>query len=418
MKHGLKYKIRKEKSGAYLFDADQGKVKFIEEAEVEKTARDLGCEMIYPKEFPDDCFSAPSKVYFELTRRCNLRCGMCYNESGKELKDEMTTAQVFRILDELSSAGTFETRFTGGEPTQRKDFFDIVNYADEKGFFTSIGTNGVWSGDMLDKIAGSGLKMIIVSLEGDRQLNDSIRGKGSFDKAVRTLEYLSKNTGKQLRINLTLAKHNTGDNIGQLDFIVNLADRLGVPVINTMPIRLNGRSRGMKDMVISPEEYLSFVRHVEGLRKTCKASIQTYFDILGDRSRWLENQTSLINKSTCAAGVEACIIAPNGDVYGCAASNAAAEDAPQSLKRLFIAGNAKNEPFMRIWSDSSRWRSYRDIKANKSESCKACEHYGKKCFGNCFISSYLDTGRLNSDDPYCFSYLLKDDMARKIDGGD
>lgn len=404
----MKYKIRKEKNGAYLFNCETGKVKFLPEDIFQSIKGVTKCRIIYPKirleKLPDDCFSAPSKVYIELTRKCNLRCKTCYNNAGNSFGKELPKERIFQLLDELARAGTFEIRFTGGEPTQRNDFFEILEYAHSLGFFVSVGTNGIWSKDLLEKIAASSANMIIISIDGPEKINDAIRGKGSFKKAAYSLAYLSKNTDKVLRINTTLAKYN----VNHIDFVVRLADRYGVPVINTMPIRLNGRSVDfIKNHILTPKEYLRFVRHIERLRKTCKAKIQTYFDVLGKKSRWLENQTSLINKQTCAAGVEACVVSSSGDVYGCAASSPDNPKLSKNARRIFLAGNLNKDRLMDIWLDSSRWKIYRNFKLNKSKACFRCKFYMKKCFGNCFVSSFFGSGMLNSADPYCFAHLLK-----------
>jgi len=404
----MKYKIRKEKNGAYLFNCENGKVQFLPEDIFQSIKNIINCRIIYPKipleKLPEDCFSAPSKVYIELTRKCNLRCKTCYNKAGNAFDKELSKKKIFQILDELAKAGTFEIRFTGGEPTQRDDFFEIVDYAHKLGFFISVGTNGVWSKNLLEKIAASSVNMIIISLEGPEEINDNIRGKDSFKKAVNSLAYLSKHTDKVLRINTTLAKYN----INHLDFVVKLADKYKIPIINTMPIRLNGRSfEFLRNQLLTPKDYLKFIKHIEKLRKTYKVNIQTYFDVLGKRSRWLENQTSLINKQTCAAGVEACVISSSGNVYGCAASNPVDIKMDKKIRSMFNAGDVNKESLMNIWLDSSRWKIYRNFKLNKSKACFRCKFYRKKCFGNCFVSSFFSSGKLNSADPYCFAHLLK-----------
>jgi radical SAM protein with 4Fe4S-binding SPASM domain len=164
---------------------------------------------------------------------------------------------------------------------------------------------------------------------------------------------------------------------------------------------------------LTPEEYYEFIKNVEELRKSCSVKIQTYFDVLGERSRWLENQTSLLNKRTCAAGVEACVISPEGYVYGCAASNPIEDGLSKKTNNFFIVGNINERSIMDIWLDSEKWRVYRSFNLNKSKRCLKCNFYTKKCFGNCFVSSFFDSGKLNSDDPYCFAHLLKNSGVEK-----
>ena len=54
-----------------------------------------------PATVPDDCLVAPARVYFELTRRCNLSCLTCFNESHYPLAHELTTPEIFDVLKQL-----------------------------------------------------------------------------------------------------------------------------------------------------------------------------------------------------------------------------------------------------------------------------------------------------------------------------
>lgn len=82
---------------------------------------------------------------WELTCRCNLRCVMCYTDcfnNAEQVQQELTTAEVLRILDELQEAGCLELTFTGGEPLARPDFLTIYTEAHRRGFILTIFTNG------------------------------------------------------------------------------------------------------------------------------------------------------------------------------------------------------------------------------------------------------------------------------------
>ena len=85
----------------------------------------------------------PIKAMFELTSRSNLRCQHCYVVTGvDEGRKELTTREVFSILDQLADAGCLNLGFTGGEPFLRKDILDILEYAKGKGFNVIVLTNG------------------------------------------------------------------------------------------------------------------------------------------------------------------------------------------------------------------------------------------------------------------------------------
>lgn len=83
----------------------------------------------------------PLSVTFELTSRCNFSCVHCYLGQHRKEKDELTTAQIKSILDQLSTAGVLFVTFTGGECLLRADFFEIYMYAKRLGFMVCLFTN-------------------------------------------------------------------------------------------------------------------------------------------------------------------------------------------------------------------------------------------------------------------------------------
>lgn len=82
----------------------------------------------------------------ELTFRCNLRCAHCYvNEScgDRQVKrEELTTAEIFRITDEVVDQGCLWMLVTGGEPLLRSDFSSIYLHMKKRGLLVTVFTNG------------------------------------------------------------------------------------------------------------------------------------------------------------------------------------------------------------------------------------------------------------------------------------
>lgn len=78
----------------------------------------------------------------ELTYRCNLKCPHCYCPTYKDDAGELTTAEIFTLLDALKERGYLWLTLTGGEPLLRKDFSQIYLYAKSLGFLVGIFTNG------------------------------------------------------------------------------------------------------------------------------------------------------------------------------------------------------------------------------------------------------------------------------------
>lgn len=88
----------------------------------------------------------PVNVTVELTRRCPLACSHCYNNlpmaDAEARREELTTEEHCRLLDQLAEAGCLWLLFTGGEIFARRDFLDIYTYAKRKGFIVTLFTNG------------------------------------------------------------------------------------------------------------------------------------------------------------------------------------------------------------------------------------------------------------------------------------
>lgn len=98
---------------------------------------------------------------------CNMRCIYCppWGENSYTIDDNLDTDSLKRVLTYLNEAGFQVVKFTGGEPTLRKDLIEVVQFSSELFPETRIITNG-WN---LSKIASNlrqaGLNSIEISLD-------------------------------------------------------------------------------------------------------------------------------------------------------------------------------------------------------------------------------------------------------------
>lgn len=83
---------------------------------------------VKPQYKVENACSIPIVVQILLTRKCNYKCINCH-VYNMESRNELTTEEVFKILDDCANAGVLFIRFSGGEATLRKDFVEIVKYA-------------------------------------------------------------------------------------------------------------------------------------------------------------------------------------------------------------------------------------------------------------------------------------------------
>ena len=73
--------------------------------------------------------NAPICLTWELTYACNLACVHCLSSSGRRDPRELTTAECMTVIDTLQAMQVFYVNIGGGEPTVRKDFWELVAYA-------------------------------------------------------------------------------------------------------------------------------------------------------------------------------------------------------------------------------------------------------------------------------------------------
>jgi len=93
--------------------------------------------------FPQDSYK-PRLIACEVTRRCNLACLHCRASAQSEpYPDELTSEEWMGLIDEVVSFSSPILILTGGEPTLRKDIYEIAHYATSKGLRVVLGSNGI-----------------------------------------------------------------------------------------------------------------------------------------------------------------------------------------------------------------------------------------------------------------------------------
>ena len=135
-------------------------------------------------------------VQLTLTNRCQCNCKHCGVSKLREaIKGELTFEQIDLLFQDFRLAGCLVVDLFGGEPTLRRDLFDIIERGKSYGFRLSLETNGyVIDQSYMERLVAAGLDQIYLSLDDYRaETHDEIRRKkGSFDRAVRALELGAK----------------------------------------------------------------------------------------------------------------------------------------------------------------------------------------------------------------------------------
>lgn len=247
-----------------------------------------------------------------ITSDCNLSCEMCYASKYKRPHESLMSVSEYKSLwHQAKKLGAFGVHLIGGEPTIRKDLFDILAVLEPRKYLVSIVTNAfAVEEEMIKEFGKLKLFTICVSLDSDNESeNDKIRGEGSFMKALSVID-LCKKYNIMPEVSFTVSKSSMSRFNRMLEFTRSKGILLGCSSLSP-----TGRFEGMFDECPQEDEWLILKENLPSLR----------FDF-----------SHTFKGVGCPGGVEKLCISPYGDVQTCAIN-------PISF------GNVRDKPLEDIW---------------------------------------------------------------------
>jgi MoaA/NifB/PqqE/SkfB family radical SAM enzyme len=276
------------------------------------------------KYLKEEGFQPPQFIVISPTMRCNLRCTGCYASEYKQDKG-LSFELIDRILTECKELGMYFNVMSGGEIFTRKDIFDIWEKHNDIYFHPY--TNGTLiTESVADRLAELGNVSPIISLEGFEEETDARRGRGTYAKVMKAMDYL-KERGVVFGTSITETRQNL-ETVASYEFIDMLLEK-GVMVIWYFQYIPIGRNPTM-DIMPTPEQR-------DWLRKRLKEIRDSRPVFIGDF--W--NDGPYV-KGCIAGGREYLHITANGDVEPCVFCHFAVDNIKnKSLKEVI------NSPFMK-----------------------------------------------------------------------
>lgn len=389
-----RYILRDEPFGITKYDRLTLRHVFLKRDCVEDELSKLGYDVeMWPADLTDaprDIIFSPLRIYFELTNLCNLRCKPCFNSSGKPHLNELVTDEAKKSLKGMRADNIIDMRFTGGEVTQRPDWFDLLSYAKELGFSVSLNTNGVYEDpSIIDKLIFLDLEQITMSVDGDRDYHDYMRGRGNFDKTVSSMAKLYKKA--HIRINTLLTK---GSARG-LEEILELANRFAEE-INFFYMRTAGRALDLLDQAMSVEELSVFGQKVEGLKlKYPGLRILHSSQVMQMNSVDLEQQNQFDLKIGGPDGFTRLNLLPDGSIWP-------GGYAPYINPNLRL-GNIVDEGYslLPIWRHSEVLKRFREKSFEVQLRCLRCPEKKTICPGASVEMEIYRETTPDKKNPYC-----------------
>ncbi len=344
-------------------------------------------------------------VIWNLIRRCNLTCKHCYSISAdKDFPGELSTEEVFTVMDDLKAFGVPVLILSGGEPLLRKDIFEISHRAKQMGFYVGLSSNGTLiTENNINQIAEVGYDYVGVSLDGLRETHDRFRRRlGAFDEALQGIR-LCRYHGIKIGMRYTI----TQDNAHELPDLLQLMKDEDVDKFYLSHLNYAGRgNKNRKDDVVH-----QMTRNaMELLFDTCWADVQAGRKrefVTGNNDadgvyllQWIaqrypdkvEHMRAVLARwGGNASGVNIANIDNLGVVH------------PDTFWWHYPLGNVRERPFSEIWMDTrdplmaGLKQSPRPVQGR----CGQCQ-FLDICNGNTRVRAHQLTDNFWAEDPACY----------------
>jgi heme d1 biosynthesis radical SAM protein NirJ len=344
-------------------------------------------------------------VIWNLIRRCNLTCKHCYSISADtDFPGELSTEEVFGVMDDLRAFGVPVLILSGGEPLLRPDIFEISARAKAMRFYVGLSTNGTLiDAAMADRIAEVGYDYVGISLDGIGATHDAFRRQhGAFDASLAGIR-LCRQRGLKVGLRFTL----TLDNASELPELLRLMADEDIDKFYLSHLVYAGRGNKNRE---SDAEHETTRRAMDLLFDACwdllehgrpKEFVTGNNDADGVyllqwiERRFPERATHIRAKLAAwggnASGVNVANIDNLGNVH------------PDTYWWHYNLGNVRERPFSQIWPDVSDpiMAGLKQRPRALKGRCGRCPFFDV-CGGNTRVRAFQITGDPWEEDPGCY----------------
>ncbi|RMD64890.1 MAG: heme d1 biosynthesis radical SAM protein NirJ [Alphaproteobacteria bacterium] len=344
-------------------------------------------------------------VIWNLIRRCNLNCRHCYSLSADvDFPGELTSEDVFAVMDDLKAYGVPVLILSGGEPLLRPDIFEISRRAKDMGFYVGLSTNGALiDAPMADRIAAVGYDYVGVSLDGIGAVHDRFRRQaGAFARSLAGIRHC-RDRGIKVGLRYTMTEQNRES----FEPLLDLMEEEEIDKFYLSHLVYAGRgnryreddaihatTRAAMDILFA-RCWSHVVRGLETEFVTGNNDADGAYFLMWARRRFPHMEHHLRAKLAAwggnASGVNVANIDNLGNVH------------PDTFWWHYTLGNVRERPFSEIWDDVSDpimaglKRRPRAIGGR----CGRCRFFDI-CGGNTRVRALQLTGDPWAEDPACY----------------
>lgn len=282
---------------------------------------------------------------------CSQHCIHCYAAGQVHANgEELDTDAWKRIIEKCRRARIPQLTFTGGEPTQRDDLFELIYAA--RWFVTRLNTNGVrLTEDYCERLMEAELDNVQITLySADREIHNKLTGSSHYDETVAGIRNAVK-AGLSVNVNTPLCRENA-DYAGTVKFLKSL----GVIYATCSGMIPAGGA-------VSPDAAaikLTREEITETVRQAVKYCGENGMEIQFTSPGWIGEESLRemgLDIPSCGASLSNMAVTPSGDVVPC-----------QSCLDRETFGNMLHTKWKRIWNHPM-CRKYREFSRQMKQEC-------------------------------------------------
>ncbi len=340
---------------------------------------------------------------WRCTQACPNSCIHCGFASNPKAPDALGTKETKQIVDKIHDFGATYFGISGGEPLLRKDLSEIIDYAKKTGMKVSLITSGYFLDEKIfDNLVRHGVR-VSISVDGPEEINDAIRGKGAYKKALAAIEKTSK-AGLLDCLVATLSNVDSKQNnikSEDMEHVIKLAEKYGARWVVIHGFVPFNKTKEHLARAPSPQQYEKIWNDIYDLmlKYKGKPEINVYCPFFARiaKQRGLPNFDEWFNNfflGKCSIAGKYMSVIENGDVIPC------------SFNDRIRLGNTKDKSLNQIWEElqtSELALKLRD-RNNLKGKCGVCEY--REICGGCRTRAEIYTGDLLASDPAC-AYVPK-----------
>ena len=350
-----------------------------------------------------DFDQAPFTIAWEITRACAFACKHC-RANAQHTPDprELTTEEAYNLIDRLADFGSPILIFTGGDPMMRRDLFDLIAYATQKGLRCSLTptATALPTIERLSKARQAGIRRIALSLDApDPEVHDEFRQvKGSWQRTMQILKN-AQSIGLSVQVNTTVSRFN----VDRLPEMVPFIREVGAVQWSVFFLVPTGRAQA--EWMISPEEHERVFNWLYDLSQTAPFDIKAtaapmYRRVTIQRKRLETTRGAPVTFQGAGFQYADGLNRPTkgvNDGNGFLFISHLGEITPSGFLPL-PAGNVRNDDVVQVYRHHPLFKSLRDLTLIKGK-CGICD-FRDVCSGQ-RGRAYGLTGDYLETDPAC-----------------